>query len=247
MALLLLTATAPAAQAPRFDVASVRVSATGKANDKFAIDESITPSANGLTMAHTSLLFCIEWAYGLKEYQVAGPDWLRFERYDITAKASGAVSGEELRQMLQSLLQDRFKLAAHREERELPVYAVVTGKGPLKLESATGGGKPAFRISEGSLVFQNYSLGEWAEWASVGHAFGLDRAIIDQTGLTGNYNFSMRLADSAMDLKMSLKNGQQDPTTYNSALQALGLRLEARKSPVRVLVVDHAEKVPSEN
>ncbi len=247
IAALVLIAGLAAAQTPSFDVASVKVSQLGKANDKFASAESIDPAPNGLNMTNASLLSCIQWAYGVKEYQISGPGWLRFERYDIAAKAAGTVSGEDLRRMLQTLLKDRFKLALHREDRELPVYVLAVGKGGERLEHAKGEGKPGFKLSEGSLVFQHYSLADWAEWASVGHAFGLDRPIVDKTGLTGRYDFSMRLADSALDLKLSLRKGEQDPSFYNDALRELGLRLEPQKGPVQVLVIDHAEKLPVEN
>ena len=103
------------------------------------------------------------------------------------------------------------------------------------------------RSMEGSLVFRNYSLADWAKWASVGRAFGLDRPVVDNTGLNGRYNFSMKLAESAMELKMNLRKEQQDPAMYNEALRALGLKLELERSPRQVVMVDHAEKVPSGN
>lgn len=94
IAALVLIAGLAAAQTQSFDVASVKVSQLGKANDKFASAESIDPAPNGLNMTNASLLSCIQWAYGVKEYQISGPPWLRFERYDIVAKAAGPVAGE---------------------------------------------------------------------------------------------------------------------------------------------------------
>ncbi|MDR3699558.1 MAG: TIGR03435 family protein [Candidatus Sulfopaludibacter sp.] len=243
----LLAGLTAAAQAPVFDVASVKVSGAAQANDKAALEERIAVEPNALTMISVRLLNCIAWAYGVDEYQVFGPRWLESERYDIVARAAVPVPGEELLQMLQALLQERFKLEVHREERDLPVYALVPGKSGAKLETAQGDGKPALSIDGGSLVFHNYSLADWAKWASVGRAFGLDRPVVDNSGLTGRYNFNMKLADSAMDLKMSLRKGQQDPAMYNDALRAVGLKLELRKGPRPVVVIDHAEKVPSGN
>ena len=127
------------------------------------------------------------------------------------------------------------------------MYALMPGKGGARLETATGDGRPALSIDGGSLVFHNYSLADWAKWASVGRAFGLDRPVVDNTGLDGRYNFSMKLAESAMELKMNLRKEQQDPAMYNEPLRALGLKLEPQKGPRQVVVVDRAERVPSGN
>lgn len=245
--LFLLAGWTAGAQAPAFDAASVKVSSAARANDKAALEERIAVEPNALTMTSVRLLNCIAWAYGVDEYQVSGPRWLESERYDIVARAAAAVPGEELRQMLQMLLQERFQLAVHRERKELPVYALVPGKGGARLETATGDGRPALSIDGGSLVFHNYSLADWAKWASVGRAFGLDRPVVDNTGLDGRYNFSMKLAESAMELKMNLRKEQQDPAMYNEPLRALGLKLEPQKGPRQVVVVDRAERVPSGN
>ncbi len=246
-AVFLLAGWTAAAQAPAFDAASVKVSGAARANDKSALEERIDTEPNALTMIGVRLITCIAWAYGVDEYQVSGPGWLESERYDIVARAGGAAPGEELRQMLQTLLKERFRLEVHREEKELPVYALMRGKGGARLEAAQGDGKPALSIDGGSMVFHNYSLADWARWASVGRAFGLDRPVVDNTGLTGRYNFGMKLAESTMDLKKSLRDGQQDPAIYSDALRAMGLRLELRKGPRPVVVVDRVERVPSGN
>ena len=244
-AVALFSALTVAAQTPTFDVASVKVSEAFKANDKSGLEEVIKPAPNGLTMTSASMLSCIQWAYGVNEYQVSGPGWLRNERYDIAARTANPVSPDELRPMLQALLKERFKLELHREQKEVPVYALVVMKGGGKLEAAKSPGKPEFKVSEGILVFQNYSLAEWSEWASVGHTFGVDRPIVDKTGLTGRYDFALKVADSIADLKKTLH--AQDPNFYNDALRALGLRLELRKDPAEVLVIDQIQRVPVGN
>jgi uncharacterized protein (TIGR03435 family) len=83
----------------------------------------------------------VEWAYGLRRYQVTGgPDWINSARYDIEATAEGNVGSEQIRLMLQSLLEDRFKLKVHRETRQLPVYDLLLAKGGPKLEPPKEGG-----------------------------------------------------------------------------------------------------------
>jgi uncharacterized protein (TIGR03435 family) len=247
VAVFLLAGWTAAAQAPAFDVASVKVSGAARANDKTALKERIAVEPNALTMTSVRLITCIAWAYGVDEYQVSGPGWLESERYDIVARADGPVPGEELRQILRTLLKERFRLEMHSEQKDLPVYALLPGKGGAKLQAAQGDGKPTLSIDGGSMVFHNYSLADWAKWASVGRAFGLDRPVVDNTALAGRYNFSMKLADSGKELKTSLREGQQDPAIYRDALRALGLRLELRKGPRQVIVVDHAGKVPTGN
>jgi uncharacterized protein (TIGR03435 family) len=83
----LLAGLQAAAQIPSFDVASVKVSAAYKANDKAALEERINAEPNALTMTSFRLLACIAWAYGVDEYQVSGPGWLESERYDIGRRA----------------------------------------------------------------------------------------------------------------------------------------------------------------
>src|SRR5208337_3976872 len=79
---------------------------------------------------------CLQAAYGLQDYQISGPDWLRSERYDIAAKAAGATTGDQAKLMLQTLLAQRFQLTLHRETKDLPVYALVPAKGGHKLRAA---------------------------------------------------------------------------------------------------------------
>ena len=95
--------------------------------------------------------------------QISGPGWIQSERYDISAKTAGSASNEQLKLMLQALLASRFKLALHREKKELPVYALVVGKHGSKLQAAKADGEsnlqpvdagPGFEMASGALVFQ---------------------------------------------------------------------------------------------
>ncbi|SPE42448.1 conserved exported hypothetical protein [Candidatus Sulfopaludibacter sp. SbA3] len=241
----LATLTCQAQTAPIFDVASVKPSEVAKSGGKDASIESITPSPNGLTMSNVSLLSCIRWGYNVQEYQISGPGWLGSQRYDIAAKAAAAVPVDDLRKMLQAMLADRFKLTLHRENKDLPVYALVPAKGGAKLEEAKTGSPPVFKVSGGSLVFESFTLAEMADRLSAG-AIRVDRPILDKTGLTARYDFSLKVADSIADLKRSLAR-EQDPAVYIASLAVLGLKLEPRKGSIEALVIDHAEKVPTGN
>ena len=232
-----------------FDVASVKPSALDASKGKFRAEQSIEPEPNALTMRNVSLISCIRWAYDVSDYQVSGPSWMESQRFDIAAKAGAVVPREDLRRMLQALLADRFQLALHREEKALPVYALVLAKGGPKLDASPSAGPPVVKVSGGSLVFQHAPLAELADRMSVGHPFGLDRPVVDRTGISGTYDFNLKLSDSIEDLKRSLKKTREepDPAVYVNALAPLGLKLEQRKDNVQVLVIDHAEKVPTGN
>ena len=209
--------------------------------------ESIDPQPATLTMRNTTLRSCIRWAYSLKDYQVVGPEWVASARYDIVAKSAGPVATADLRRMLQALLSDRFQLTVHRDTKELPVYALVVGKSGPKLQAAAGDGKATLNISsDARLAFRNTSMAELADRLSV-RPFGLDHPVLDKTGLSGSYDFTLKFADSIMELKQSLARESQEPGTYASALADLGLKLEGQRGPVELLVVDHAEKAPTEN
>jgi uncharacterized protein (TIGR03435 family) len=123
--------TAPSPLA--FEVVSVRPNISDERTTKFN-------TRNGsLNSTNVSLREFIRWAYGVKDYQIAGPDWLRSQRYDIVAKAEASVPDDRLMAMLQGLLAERFKLAIHRETKERAVYALVVGKNGPRLHEVEAG------------------------------------------------------------------------------------------------------------
>jgi uncharacterized protein (TIGR03435 family) len=123
-----IAAFAQPPSAPAFEVASIRESQPGR--------EAIESVPGRLTMRNVRLAACIRWAYDVQEYQVSGPGWLNDVRFDISAKAGDAVKEAELRLMLRTLLSDRFKLAFHRETKEIPALILTVGKNGHKLQAA---------------------------------------------------------------------------------------------------------------
>lgn len=105
-------------------------------------------------MRNVTLTSCIRWAYKLNPYEIAGPDGLSDARYDISAKAATPAPEDQLSLMLQALLAERFKLAFHRQKRELPGYALVVGKNGAKLTPAEGGGEGS--MTGAALVFEGH-------------------------------------------------------------------------------------------
>src|SRR5689334_19123490 len=126
--LALLLALAAQAAPTTFEVASVKPHAPGNPRAMMVADASGRFTAVGISLA-----MLIRTTYGLQEDQVIGPEWLRSERFDVTAKAADGTSPTAMGPMLQALLADRFQLTSHRETRELPVFAIVKARGDGQL------------------------------------------------------------------------------------------------------------------
>ena len=232
----------PPAPAKSFDVASVKVNKSGGINTISGRGGSIRPSRGQIAMENVTLWKALGFAYGIgedKDYAITGPDWLRSERYDIVAKVPPETSWPQITAMMQTLLTERFKMAAHRETREMPVYALVPAKdGPKLHEVEPGHG--GFSIGRGVVKAQGGTMDAFA--ARLGQV--LDRPVLDQTGIKGVYAFTLEWTpdpgpgEPAADAGMSI---------FTAIQQQLGLKLEARRGPVEILVVDRADKVPIEN
>jgi uncharacterized protein (TIGR03435 family) len=127
----------PAAERPAFEVASIRMYPAGEPSPAGG-NNGIRVSPDGVAWPWARLEFCIGWAYDIPG-RIFGPGWIH-DRYDIVAKASGPVSTAQLRLMVQTLLEDRFRLKVHRELRELPVAVLIVAKGgPKNLQRAEAG------------------------------------------------------------------------------------------------------------
>jgi uncharacterized protein (TIGR03435 family) len=198
----------------------------------------------------------VKFAYGLQQRQLAGvPDWVTSENYDISAEpdAEGEPSIKQWRSMVKKLMADRFQLKFHYEKRELTVYTLTVAKtGPKMTTSQSdpsmvaglGFGPP------GNFGATNATIAGFAE--AMGQAV-LDRPVLDQTGLTGRFDF--RLTWTADETQFGAVGGYKPAATENpdappdifTAIQEeLGLKLVSTKAPVDVLVIDHIER-PSAN
>jgi uncharacterized protein (TIGR03435 family) len=190
----------------------------------------------------------IRWGYNLKAYQVSfapsvsPPDVY----YDIFAKAEGYAlpTREEFRQMLQTLLADRFKLKVHRESKEMPVYALVVGKdGPKFKESAPDATFSGYGGVNGRNQYMKQTKATMEDLTDSLGIFA-DRPIVDRTGLTGTYDYRI---EATPDFR--LHGGSEDLSdisVFAAVQEQLGLKLEPQKALIEILVVDHIEK-PSAN
>ncbi len=244
-AVTLLPAQTPSEARPVFEVASIKRSAPpGFA--KGGPETNVSISGATLNMGNVSLSDMIVRAYGIKEYQLLGPPSLKTDRYDVIAKAADPTTGQQIRLMLQGLLADRFKLEIHRETKDLTVMAIVAGKSGTKLGKPKPEGPASIGIDGGKMMFQNFTMAKLAEYLSRSS----DRPVEDATGIDGYYDFPVQLdtpSDNPVDVKRAIGMGMRDGSLARTITEQIGLRLETRKGPVEMVVVDHAEKSPTEN
>ena len=140
--------------------------------------------------------------------------------------------------MLQTMLADRFQLKIHRESKELAVYALIVGKSGPKLKESTAAGPAGYRGTPGQFTFSNGSITSLVSFLTN----RVDRHVLDRTGLTGSYDFKLEWTPEASTPAPD-SNG---PSIFTAIQEQLGLKLEATKSAVEIIVIDHAEK-PSAN
>jgi len=228
-------------QAPRpaYEAASVKPNASGGNNS------SSNGSKGQVVMINQTLKRLIERAYSLPPYQVEGPDWLQKVRFDIAAKYPPDTANDDRALMLRSLLEDRFHLAVHREPKEVPGYALVVAKGGPKLKPGDAAGddetstKGVGHVE--TLTAANTSMATLADLLSRLRG----EPVADQTGLAGVYNFSLKYADDELNANATDIDGV--PSLFTALQETLGLRLQAQKTSVEILVVDRVDRSPTEN
>jgi bla regulator protein blaR1 len=232
---------------PAFEVASVKANKSGIRGGQLNTDPG------RLTITNIPLRTCIKAAYGLQDYQLSGgsvsiPD----ERYDIVAKAEAPVGDDQLMLMLRTLLVDRFKLTMRQETKEMQGHALVVGKNGPKLHEVEAAGKGWWRNGVGSLNGQEISMPRLAEVLSA----RLGHPVVDQTGIKGVFDIKLEWTPDPAMVKNPAENKENPavestfdpsgPSVFSALQEQLGLRLEVRKVPADVFVIDHLER-PAEN
>ncbi len=238
--LLLLPYGVRAAE-PAFEAASVRPADPGEPSPGDAV-RNMDSSAGHFMMRNVSLRFALEWAWDLKDYEISGPEWIKNEnRYDIVATAPGA-SENDMRLMLRTLLTDRFQMKLHRETRSLDVYALLPGKGPSKLKEAAADEQTGLGAApNGGVTFTKQPVSRFTFMLTR----RMDRPAIDMTGLKGLYDFTIDL--SGLGFNGNPPADTSAPSIFTTVQENLGLKLQAQKAPIDLLIIDHAEKVPTAN
>jgi uncharacterized protein (TIGR03435 family) len=246
---------------PSFEVASVKASDPNPENPLLvgmAADPSIVRFTN------ITLRDCIRGAFRVRDFQIVAPEWMANARFEIEARLPKGASTDQIPEMLQSLLAERFALTTRRETKEMAVYALLVDKGGPKLTPTKIKPEDQARVAMGtdgkprSLVYWGGSsagVRVTAPAANVLAFVGVTsrftaRPVVDMTGIEGLYDFNLTFAP---EVSGGLPEGPggagvADPApSVSEAVKRYGLRIEPRKAPIEMLVVTHIEKTPTEN
>jgi len=237
---------------PSFEVATIKFSRPEEQGKGFRV------RGRNFSTINTSVTDIIMFAYGVHARQIVGaPAWFDTEKYDITAKpdGEGQPSDKQWKAMVQKLLAERFKFAFHREKKELSVYAIVLAKGGSKMTKSEGdpNGLPGMGFRGlGALNVRNAGI---EDFARLMQATVLDRPVVDHTGLTGRFDFALNWAPDELQFGGAgarrgggpkTDGGEALPDLFAAMQAQIGLKMEATKAPVEVMVVEKAERA-SEN
>ncbi len=247
--------------------------------------------AGMLRYTNVSLKDCIRAAYRVEEFQIQGPDWLGSQRFDIVAKLPDGSSKEQIPEMLQNLLAERFKLTLHKETKHRDIYALVVGKNGPKLKPAevsTAGPAPAepppagAKVRPGNMPRNAMFIQMGPEGAhlkapsaTLTNLAGMlsrftERPVIDMTGIQGEYDFDLVFSPETMrhvrvgagpmpppgaggppgaaaGEHSPMETAAEPAGSIYDSVQRYGLKLDPRKAPMEILVVDHIESTPTEN
>lgn len=225
---------------PSFEVATIKPADPKEMNGNFQIEGDL------LSIKNQTVNSLISVSFGIHQKQIVGdPAWLGTERFDIEGKAdlAGEPNLQQIQEMIQKLLRDRFDLKFHRDKRDLSIYAIKVAKGGTKiarstttspLPSQTGHG----RGGQQERKFTNNSMSDFA----LGMQAYMDRPVVDETGLPGRYDFTLKWTPD----NSPTNEPDAAPGIFTAVQEQLGLKLEATKGPADVLVIDHVE-APSAN
>ena len=221
---------------PSFEVASIKpFDRTGQAGHG-----SIAVSGSRLTITGYTLSALILYAYDMRNYQISGgPSWIASDGYTIAAKAEGEVAPAtaEIRKMLQSLLAERFGLKLHRETKEVRLYLLVPAKTGQKLTQSTAQ-RATMHMGTGNLMMAKATTSQMASLLSS----VLGRPVLDQTGIEGEFDFTIDSPDINMGRMQQSQEELSGPSIFTAIQEQLGLKLEPSKGRIEILVIDSAVK-----
>jgi len=253
-----LAAQVPA-QKPSFEVASVKPI---NPNDSVFVEMSADPSI--VRYRNLTLRDAIRGAYKVSDFQIVGPDWMSGVRFEVNAKLPAGATTDQIPEMFQTLLEERFKLTWRREPKEMQVYALLVGKDGPKLKPpqmkaanqpmAMGtDGKPRAAVQFGGSLSQMTITAPAASLLTlVGVASRFtSRPVVDASGIDGEYDFNLTFAaetDAGLPQSFQGNPALSEPApSFSEAVKKYGLRIEPRKATIDIFVITHVEKTPAEN
>jgi uncharacterized protein (TIGR03435 family) len=226
------------AQRPAFEVAVV------KRNNSGTTYASSLSTPGRVTISNETLRNIIRSAYGNHDLQVlGGPSWIDGERWDINAGVGADNQGGSIRPLMQSLLAERFKLVAHVETRELPIYALVMAHANRQLGPRLHGATIECSIQGtgcGSHTTQGMitSTAQTMVQTAVNLTQFAGRRVVDKTGLTGRFDFTLTWTPEGGASLTDADGG----SLFTALQDQLGLKLESQRGPVEVVVIDSVER-----
>jgi uncharacterized protein (TIGR03435 family) len=237
---------------PSFEVATIKPDNSGMRGL-----QALNLQGRNLRTVNSSLVDLISFAYEVQAKQIqGGPDWIDNDRYDIIGvpDQAGEPNMQQIRIMLRKLLADRFGLIFHHDKRELSAFVLTVAKsGPRLASTQFNGPSPSLGLipkSEGlALAVRNGTMTDFTGYLQ---AFVLDRPVVDHTGLTGRYDFAFTFTPDDSQFngdppRLPTKTDSTEPApSFFQAIQQVGLKLDAQKTAVDVIAIDHVEK-PSAN
>ncbi len=231
---------------PRFAVASIKVIPAAPPGPDTP-PQSIIANPGTLIMRGMSFRSILTWAYDLKTYQVSCPEWMgtpashgEFARYEIIAKAADPAPVSQLKAMLKVLLAERFKLVVHNATSQVPLYELALVKRGAALHNSDSLQEQGAASIHGSAYYwKNTAMDNFAEFV----AGPMGAPVLDKTGLAGRFDFTIDLSTyQAAGSAFVWRDAFED-----AMLRQLGLKLVRRNGPIEMLVVDGADKIPTEN
>jgi uncharacterized protein (TIGR03435 family) len=229
----------------------------------------IPPSPDRFYRANTTLRTLLNYAHDLRDFRIiGGPAWTSSDRWEVSAKAEGAVGAREMRRLVQRLLADRFALKTHPETRELPIYNLVLARGDGRLgsqikpaafdcepflngerrtvdaplDSTTGVSRCATNIGVGGGVRRVRYRGVSLSRVGVLLSTVVNRVIVDKTGLSGSYDVELAFQDDTAFIGDGRRRQLDAPSLLTGLQEQLGLKLEPSRGPVEVLVIDSVSR-----
>jgi len=240
---------------PAFEVASVKPAAAAS-NTRTVM----TTDPGRISYTTVALGALITKAYDLKNYQLTAPDWVWTERYDVVASLPAGATERQIPLMLRALLAERFQIVMHREQKEIPVYLLTADKKGVSAKPSDG--SAGLRITGSSKGRRLTGAAGFSELAATLSAM-LDRPVLNATGVPGPFEIDLewtpdeRESHSIVGMKVAMASGaggvkelgdDASAASLTTALrEQLGLKLDPRKSPVEILIIDRANKVPTQN